>query len=125
MFKPEKVAEVLREVVAEFGEDYVYPYDTCHYSYDGKTPACIVGQLVYKLDPELFTQLVVEEEGAGMLAADDSTTLEASFEPRVIQALTAAQATQDMKYTWGEALESFEQKWDEDWQDNRPDDREF
>jgi hypothetical protein len=125
MFKSEKVAQALREVVAEFGEDYVDPNDMCRYSVDGKTPACIVGQLVYKLDPDLFTQLVVEEEGAGMLSAEDSTTLEASFEPRVIQALTAAQATQDLKYTWGEALESFEQKWDEDWQDNRPDDREF
>lgn len=125
----EKVIELLREVVAEFGEDYLYKIpDGCD-GHDGRClyvhtddvgnrcPGCIVGQVLHRLGVpfDFFTNregvevwgILPELEGQGW-----KFTIDAS------KALEAAQAVQDKAtdsfatpgdYTWGAALRAAEE----------------
>jgi hypothetical protein len=60
-----EVAEALDKVVAERGQDYVYPRaengDQCLYSFEDGRPACIVGAVIALVDPEGFERIVEKE----------------------------------------------------------------
>jgi len=56
--------QLLKDVVAERGEDYVYGTaipSQCFYSVDGE-PSCGVGLAIFKLDPNIFEQVVALEQ---------------------------------------------------------------
>lgn len=103
--------ELLRQVVAEKGEDYVYPdelkdvYAGCEYMIDGQ-PACIVGHVFHKLRPE--TPWVEN----GVIWDSDGNQLDwavQTFTPAAQQMLLQAQMVQDGGETWGLALATSEE----------------
>lgn len=97
----------LEAVVAEGGEDYVYPDEEkdhdgmCRYVRKDGTPSCIVGHVVTLLDPELLP-LLATKEGAAALSLGFPDKLH--FTNQAAQVLDAAQQEQDNGKTWGEAL---------------------
>lgn len=123
------VVQALEEILEEKGEDYVYPYaagtgsyEGCKYT-EGDAPSCIVGQVIAKLDPELFEDLKEFEYEYGSFpvydfskpdapqvasyAEDESPeayypTLDAELD--VIEILNIAQAQQDGGSTYGKAV---------------------
>lgn len=99
--------QLLEEVVAEKGEDYIYPDQYCVYVKEGQ-PACIVGHV--------FDRLGVLDRGW----AADHTAVTGLFHDeapvvatkKAIKVLDAAQNAQDGaglgrsgRKTWGQALE--------------------
>lgn len=130
------VSEALERIVAEKGEDYVYPLagDDCVYAEktsDGYVPSCIVGHVVAALDAEAFKnaaeyEQVNGESGGvsdffqyGFYYGDDRNDWgeypeeSEEYQPGIIHdevltsALQIAQTTQDYGFTWGEALENY------------------
>lgn len=105
----EIVTPIIRELVSEFGADYVYKKEereinegvTCSYQENGK-PSCIVGHVLdragVEYDPEWEGRdcwRILERGGApGNLAS----------------ALSYAQSQQDSGKTWGEALKVYEER---------------
>ena len=92
-----EVLEHLRAVVADKGDDYVYPESSCAYSLDGE-PACIVGHVYARL---------------GLLPLARRNAIAWRMFPDLISekarsALEAAQRVQDARGTWGEALAAAE-----------------
>ena len=63
------VIETLKQVVADKGEDYVYPLagsgNGCVYAVNGE-PSCIVGHVVYRLAPDLFKWMDETETETGI-----------------------------------------------------------
>lgn len=58
-FTKTAVLQALEEIVAEVGENYVYPgWETgCMYADEGDgEPACIVGRVIAKIDPNMFEE---------------------------------------------------------------------
>lgn len=129
-FTRENVTAALKDIVAEYGEDYVYPAAgaTCTYSQpeDGKlVPSCIVGHVIYRLAPEAFAVIAdleaitnfgdsspAQEVLRGALGdfgvQDNSAHLDPLTEDRdLVYALTEAQGAQDTGHTWGQALEAY------------------
>lgn len=122
----EAVVATAKELVKEFGEDYVYPgadRGGCSYSGDEDygVPACVVGQIVKRLDPEMYTTLtLVEHEDTNVTkrtdfnhthleyppdwAKDYQPTLDTGDDAELTRALRQAQAQQDNGAPWGEAL---------------------
>lgn len=130
-FTPSAVSEALDRIVAEKGEEYVYPGASanCVYS-QNRAPSCIVGHVVAALDPDYFSKVADYEEhtgesfGASELfdagvpddiqeyidATDDYygdyvnwVTPDDADDQRVRDALSVAQRAQDGGLTWGEA----------------------
>jgi hypothetical protein len=101
--------EVMREVVAEFGDDYNY---SGAYAYvDGDGPSCLIAQVTYRLGLSVealatWNQEIVDDDGPNRRPgwAND-------LAPAVLKAFGIAQAIQDHRQygrygsnTWGEAL---------------------
>lgn len=119
-FDRETVTQVLNEVVAEFGEHYVYPgrHDImgCVYAVaseddpDEFAPSCIVGQVIARIDPEAFQKLGEMEARLGSKTArfiftDESSPLFGrTNDAALVSGLYFAQSEQDLGGTWGEAL---------------------
>lgn len=104
-FTDDAVTMAIRAVVAEAGEDYVYPpslggkYAQC--MYDDEHGGCIAGRAVRKLIPDFqFVELVAID------AHDLASTGVVSH--RAVRALQEAQYAQDGGKPWGEALDAFE-----------------
>jgi hypothetical protein len=107
-----ETVDLLKAVVAEKGEDYVYQkrndgYD-CVYVYDGQ-PDCIVGHVLHRLG------VTAEEMSDGDSVWDENSHgvlyyLEyrerLQFEPRAAHVLESAQYFQDRGYTWGASLKA-------------------
>lgn len=112
----ETVIKALEEVVAEKGEDYVYPNAgaECLYAIDGE-PSCIVGHVIARLDPETFQQVVEFEDvngsfGAGKFGTGVDAYVDywgsypAFGDNNVKKVLVSAQIAQDAGYEWKVAL---------------------
>jgi len=109
---------LLHKVVESKGSDYFYPeyYDSglgCYYAKDGE-PSCIVGHVLFELGVPVSAMTYSEDETepSGNLSSGTVSTLFETlngeygiyFTPAARHALSAAQATQDARFTWGEAL---------------------
>lgn len=105
----QEALDTLREVVAEYGEDYVYDRrvntgngplggESCFYVRDNK-PSCLVGHVLNRRGVAINT--LKEREGSGPdIFAPRFLTHEAA------DVLTAAQEKQDGGRTWGSALQA-------------------
>lgn len=127
------VTEVLTRLVAEKGEDYVYPpavqsiYPTCTYTTameDGEyAPSCIVGHVIAELDPELFQELakyeleegsslgvqeLVHEGSPGYDFQEDNPQLIVDDSTLAV-ALAMAQEIQDRGGTWANAVAAYQE----------------
>lgn len=113
------VTATIKAVVEEYGEGYVYPPakagDNCRYVIDDK-PSCLVGVVLARLGVPI-THLKAgdaSECNSGATADDLIPRLQwagvVNFEePRkVAHALRQAQYAQDVAYSWGIALERYE-----------------
>lgn len=109
---------VLRLVVFEKGNGYVYPraedeVDTCRNFKDGQ-PSCIVGHVFARLG--VTYELAVAAAMNGSMGAYSSIRnlgsygwTDWTFSPEAQNALTSAQSWQDRGSTWGEALAAAEE----------------
>lgn len=105
----QSVVDGLSAIVAERGEDFVYPRyaGQCTYVYDGK-PDCGVGCFLDSVGVPL--ERLAEADGGGGIGA--STLLEqlegegvASADEDAKRLLDTFQAGQDNGHTWGSALD--------------------
>ena len=109
----DEVLEALRAVVAEFGPDHVYVNEAgevangttlCRYVHgregDNPQPGCIVGQVFYRLFGTLVPIEGVGVPGLNYGPRDGYRYFTESAE----RVLAAAQAVQDLGWTWGAAL---------------------
>lgn len=111
-FTLDDVLQAANEVVNEKGHDYVYdpsknPDGGCVYAVHG-TPSCLVGHVIYRLDPAIFAGLAKWERQEGSEAAShlrkrgwlpgDFWTDEAEF------AMQRGQDSQDAGEPWGYAI---------------------
>jgi len=141
-FTRESVTAAFEAIIAEFGADHRYtkqvrpdvsdPTMGCYYSLPEKTeedtyaPACIVGQIVYRLDPDLFQVIgaLESETGASCGAPsllfgmwnswsdedgnmpEDMRVLidDETGDVSLVNALSNAQSAQDRGRSWGEAF---------------------
>lgn len=106
-----RAKEIAAEVVAEFGEDYIYPEShkvlfpnqeqaTCVYVHDGK-PSCLVGQILHRHGVSL-EELALRENIGGFSVTEATTDTEG----HVSSFLSNMQWRQDEGWTWGAALDS-------------------
>lgn len=61
-----EVIQAAKDLVAKAGDGYVYPgaaIGSCSYDAHNGIPACLVGQIVERLDPEKYDLLVRFENG--------------------------------------------------------------
>lgn len=110
-----RTVELLEEAVRSRGKDYIYPRDqrgwsdpthsACVYSLTDGTPACIVGEVMHRLSPDLLPDngwvinagdLVHNYEGNDLLDGDELD--------EVATLLTRIQERQDDGWTWGNAV---------------------
>ena len=105
---PEVVTPIIRQIVEEFGEDYVYKeaelhdpqaHRMCYYRENDKTP-CIVGHVLDRSGEEY------DENWEGHTAFTLLTGCGAPTEVAI--ALTEAQEAQDIGKSWGHALKEYE-----------------
>lgn len=113
------VTATLKAVVGEYGEGYVYPPakagDNCRYVIDDK-PSCLVGVVLARLGVPI-THLKAGDASKGHFGATADDLIPQlrqagviNFEEpdRVTYALRQAQYGQDLGYSWGIALENYE-----------------
>lgn len=112
MFSDKQVYEAAVAAVKARGEDYVYKQvdGNCMYGVNGE-PSCLVGQIVYNLDPALFEALeegdIQRRRDGKDTACDDMPVLADKFTSRQMKALRNAQRCQDRSGTWGHAFLEF------------------
>ena len=103
---------MLEEIVADFGPDH--RVSTCRYTQpdDDKKPSCIVGQVFYRLDPDILRQISdCRLNSAGPDYVLESIETDFQFTRPALAVLNAAQRAQDGRIendydtTWGHALE--------------------
>ena len=118
-----EVSTRLRALVVKEGEDFIYtPRRTgeygatkCHYVYEGR-PDCLVGRFLAEsgVPLERLAEADNGKGGAGVCAGDLVTDLEEEgfllVSDRALQALQAAQSSQDVGETWGTALRRAERR---------------
>jgi len=114
LYTTEQALTAMAEVVAEHGEDYVYSDEyknkdgDCVYAVHGK-PSCLIGHVIYKLDPDAFDDLAAHEAGWGSASAGDLIAdqylLPGFWDNRTAMVMQEAQALQDREGTWGAAYE--------------------
>lgn len=114
-FTLDQVLDAAREVVDGRGSDYVYPGagSACFYATSDEKPSCLVGHVIFKLDPEAFATIATaEREGCESKAAQDliyDNWLPDNFwTDDAIAAMQYAQVAQDEGATWGDALAAAE-----------------
>ena len=104
------VKRVLHELAAE-KPDYVYEKDrgeTCTYSTKDGKPSCIIGHVIYRLDPEVFQNLVeLENDGEAIGIGDLPWAYQ--FRDFEITAMERAQTRQDTGEPWGYAVKAFDE----------------
>lgn len=113
MFSLQDAIDTARAII-EGHENHVYqPPDgrTCRYADDNGKPSCIVGQIVFKLSPETFTEAVYREQANGSFFADNFCAGQrygrselVIFEHTAAEFLSALQGQQDAGIMWGKAL---------------------
>lgn len=116
----EAFTAAMEKAVEMRGADYVYPQDrpgwmttgsrvSCVYSTPEGAPACIVGQALSLIDPELVPSYQDSHDGCDMDAMSVLTRLlGVSYEtPHWVYAAYLAQILQDQGGTWGAALDKY------------------
>lgn len=128
-FTRQEVLDAANKAIAEKGADYVYPRaSTAGNGYgskdgpvyaEGDSPSCLVGHVIYALDPEAFAHLAAVEARNGSEAADQLTWFhygehgeEATYgylpedfwDSEAEALMTLAQSHQDHGIPWGDAL---------------------
>lgn len=110
------VAETLREVVTE-RPDYVYDSPSeggeCTYTTPAGEPSCLIGQVIFRLDPDALKEINREEwnDQEEFVTSPTVCGLDWAYDQLSDQernVLRAAQVVQDQGGTWGEALNAFE-----------------
>lgn len=107
----DRAVELAREVVAEFGKNYIYPAShkraesessvpSCVYVHEGH-PSCLVGHILHRHGVDLDVLGNYEFTGAWVVAGKF-----AAANPKTGYFLDAAQLSQDKGFTWGESVES-------------------
>lgn len=125
----DRALALLRQAVEQKGEDYVYPSGdpysvgtkTCTYERDGE-PSCLVGHVLFIAGVPVEVLARLDQYGEtefrtlayGSTCEDDDGNEEVLQEPvlheyaalteEAVEALSAAQDTQDRGRTWGQAL---------------------
>jgi hypothetical protein len=100
----EQVTEVIRAIVAEFGEDYVYPRfegDGCWYVWDGK-PSCLIGRVLHRLGADI--EALKSCDDLGGFQEEILVMVDIDMSDLTLTALRYAQSQQDQRHSWGEAL---------------------
>ena len=101
----ENVTPVIKALVSEYGEDYIYKAEDrgypgsvvrCYYQEDGK-PSCIVGHILDRMDVKYDPEW--ERRNASAILGGAPEELR--------HALVGAQGLQDAGRTWGKALNEF------------------
>lgn len=112
----EKTVQLLREAVAERGEDFVYEPDDveegCTYVHrgddDSLCPGCLVGDVLIRagVPAETFIDLDINKETGAWLALEKLKAAGLIDYDRATEVtLHRAQLEQDEKQTWGDAME--------------------
>ena len=112
---------LLKEIVADRGEDWVYPNsgvcpecnedglgecewhyaNGCRYFTASGQPACIVGEFISRtLSPHAYNRDLLEARNAGDILMD----LPYEIDERTEHLLVTAQGEQDTNASWGDAL---------------------
>lgn len=117
---------LLKEIVADRGEDWVYPNynecrecyglsranaentycgwhnnDGCRYFTPEGQPACLVGEFIHRtLQPEEYERFPLE----GITAPEAFKYLPLDVDERTLSLLLVAQQRQDTGHSWGDAL---------------------
>lgn len=104
----ERVNSILDQILAEFGEDYVYvkpnALDGCRYVhgvYPLEQPGCIIGQLLHQLGVPLDALTRHEGKAADVVVKK----LFPETDWLVARYLSIIQEEQDSHETWGRAVE--------------------
>ena len=99
-----RALELLREVVAEKGEGYIYSWpdgDGCYYVH-GDEPGCGVGHVLYRAGWPLSQLAAVDMRGNSCVHVIPAFCDNA--QPAAITLLRTFQEAQDAGATWGAAL---------------------
>lgn len=131
----QRITDMLDEIVDEYGRDFVrtrggrepvyavWPdgstpsdedLDNC--GPDDLVPSCIVGQLLYRLEPELLRRAGWTHNSHNVHSLFHEVIhkeFPVAAEPILLRALQAAQELQDHGWPWGEALDRFKQRTEE------------
>lgn len=118
MFTYDEFMAAMEAAVEDRGADWVYPraseaaamngnaeddwhfaYGECKYSLPDGSPACIIGEVLFRLDPTMLPGPDVLDSASGVLEWERFEDFE-----RVAKAADAAQLAQDSGAPWGEAL---------------------
>lgn len=105
----DRAQQLAREVVEEFGADYVYPEEhrqfcagvkMCVYVHDGK-PSCLVGQILARHGVPVVDMALMEFRGAFKVTQDlvPGTPLD------TLRFLDRIQGQQDEGWSWGSVLD--------------------
>lgn len=113
----DNVLDLLEKAVQTRGPDYRYrgQYEdvTCKYEKDG-APSCLVGVALHIAGVSVDELTAMDkslEPGMGPHWLEENTdNLPISISESATMVLSQAQATQDIGYTWGEALERAKQE---------------
>lgn len=110
-FTLDQVLDAAREAVNEKGSDYIYKRvgDGCTYSDTEGNPSCLVGHVIFKLDPEAFKKLAREEldahESNNVDDLEFNEWIPVNFWTNdALKAMRFAQDRQDAGEIWGNAL---------------------
>lgn len=109
------VLTAMRKIVKREGEGYVYDNDRgsedkgCYYATTNNAPSCLIGHVIYALDPEQFIAIAIREDerNESTQALDltrDGWIPRDFWSPDAESAAQEAQRVQDLGQTWGEAL---------------------
>lgn len=111
----QRALDVMGEVVAEFGREYVYPRaNGCRYvhrDWQGdrdtveaprKVPSCLIGQVLHRLGLSLE---IMEERDEAPLDGAIAAWTELGLARGTIRAFSRAQTLQDRGDTWGNAYD--------------------
>lgn len=126
IFDAEAAIRTLRLVVFEKGADYTYENpdwtdadrDARNYvcrNFHGTEPGCIVGHVLHRLGltAELAEKLTIRGSAAACSSCESLNAYEDfswKFTWGAIEVLTTAQAKQDNRYSWGDALQLAENR---------------
>lgn len=106
----EQMLEALRQSVAAQGEGFVYGYvdetDACVYIDNDGAPSCLVGHALSRLLPGTWREVPGVEGNTDARSLD---TNEEFLEYDAKLVAEAAQMSQDLRETWGEALSAAEE----------------
>jgi len=114
VIKTEEAIKALAEIMEQYGSAYAFDIEGgygCEYgdvSEDGEVvPACIVGQLIYRLDRPLFDEIVATSNSTLLGALRGKVEFE---DEEFAQYMQVWQYEQDDGVSWGESYDRMPEK---------------